>query len=290
MMKQLIPAFTFGLLALLLPLSGFAQADEAFKIYDTRTQKTISLEQLVSEVDQTDVLFFGEEHNDSIAHLLQDKLYTLLLDRYKTVALSLEMFETDCQQVLDEYLQGHITESKLTNDARAWSNYPKAYSPLVETAKQRKQVVIAANAPRRYVNIVSRNGLSALKKLPKSSRRYLPPMPIFTADAPYEKRFREIMGDTGHNLDINFFHAQCTWDATMAYRIYRHWRKNKKDLVFHLNGRFHTDYRHGTVAQLQRQKKKLKIKNISCFPVDDFDQPNWKAYSDIGDFVIISRR
>ncbi|MEM1323208.1 MAG: ChaN family lipoprotein [Bacteroidota bacterium] len=282
----------FKILTLLLIIPQLTSAQDAaapnFKIYAVDQQRLISLTELTDAVKDTDVLFFGEEHNDSTAHWLQDTIYALLLQKYGTVTLSLEMFETDCQQVLDEYLNDYITESKMTKDARAWGNYQEDYRPMVERAKESGQIVIAANAPRRYVNIVSRKGLGALRQLPKASRRHLPPLPIYTADSSYYKRFQEAMGGAGHNLSDNFFYAQCTWDASMAHRIYRHWRKHKKELVFHLNGRFHTDYQQGTVNQLKRRNKKIDIRNISCLPVEDYDQPDWSKYTTLGNFIIIS--
>ncbi|MCI4669566.1 MAG: ChaN family lipoprotein [Bacteroidia bacterium] len=259
-----------------------------YKVYDSMQGKLISLEELVQAVADTDVLFFGEEHNDSLGHALQDKLYGLLLDTYGTVTLSLEMFETDCQQVLDEYLGGYISEDKMRVDARAWKNYEEAYRPMVERAKEGKQSVIAANAPRRYVNIVSRKGKDELASLPKSSLAYLPPIPIYTEDSAYLARFKEIMGQAGHSLQENIFHAQCTWDASMSYRVFQHWKKNKKEKIFHLNGRFHTDYGQGTMAQLRRYNKKVSIKNISCFRSEEYDEPDWKELSKLGDFIIIS--
>ncbi|MEL7022111.1 MAG: ChaN family lipoprotein, partial [Bacteroidota bacterium] len=258
---------------------------------DTNTQRELSLSALIDLMEDVDVLFFGEEHNDSIAHLLQDKIYEQLLRQYGEVALSLEMFETDNQQVIDEYLAGYITESKLVNDARAWQNYPTDYRPMLERAKLLRQAVIAANAPRRYVNMVSRKGLDELRKLPRDSRAYLPPLPIFTEDIAYRQRFFELMGgvhaDTG---SARFFHAQCTWDATMAYEIYKHWKKHKRGKIFHLNGRFHTDYQQGIMTQLQRYKQKIRMKNISCFRVADWSELDWKEHEALGDILIVSEQ
>lgn len=260
-----------------------------YRVYDVQSQREITLPDLVSSLEKTDVLFWGEEHNDSLGHILQDSLYTLLLEKYDRVTLSMEMFETDCQQVLDEYLQGFITEEKMIRDARAWKNYSNAYRSLVEQARNNEQTVIAANAPQRYVNLVGREGKEKLEELPKSAQKYLPSLPIFTADSAYYSRFQEIMGEVGHGSLDSFFEAQCTWDASMAFQIYQHWRKHKKDLIFHLNGRFHTDYKQGTIAQLNRLNRKIQIENISCFPVSDLEDPDWEAYSSLGDFVILSQ-
>ncbi|MEM7370744.1 MAG: ChaN family lipoprotein [Bacteroidota bacterium] len=260
-----------------------------FKIYSTEQQQTLTPQELLEDIAEVDVLFFGEEHDDNLGHWIQDTLYRMILQAYGSTTLSLEMFETDCQLVLDEYLADLITEERLIKDGRAWKNYKKAYRPLVETAKTQGQAVIAANAPRRYVKLVSRKGLDALSQLTKSAQQYLPPLPIFTADSGYYRRFKEAMGEFGHQMRDNVYHAQCTWDASMAYRIFRHWRKHKQELIFHLNGRFHTDYQQGTFAQLQSLHKKIKLKNISCFPADDYDQPDWSVYAQQGDYIILSQ-
>ncbi|MEN0051730.1 MAG: ChaN family lipoprotein [Bacteroidota bacterium] len=274
---------------LLFPPFFLASQTVSYKIYSTENKQEISLEDLAAAVVETDVLVFGEQHDDSLAHALQDKIYAMLLDQYGTVTLSMEMFETDGQLILDEYLAGHITESKMTNDTRAWGNYQTDYRSMVELAKKKKQVVIAANAPRRYVNMVSRLGLASLGNLSKDSKKLIAKLPIDTKDEGYYKRFKEIMGGHMSSIGMNIYHAQCVWDATMADRIYQHWKKHKKERIFHLTGRFHSDYQQGTITQLRRLNKKIRVKNISCFPIPDFEQPNWDNYADLGDFLIVSQ-
>src|SRR6201996_7924723 len=103
-----------------------------YKIYSTAKQKVISVDDIVNDMANADVLFFGEEHNDSTGHYLEYTLFKKLAEKYPgKVALSMEMFETDCQMVLDEYLDGFIREKNLVSDARAWPNY-KDYRPLIE--------------------------------------------------------------------------------------------------------------------------------------------------------------
>ena len=135
--------------------------------------------------------------------------------------------------------------------------------------------------------MVGSKGAKALEQLPKSSLQYLPKLPIYTGDSNYYERFQEIMGGHGA-LSPEIFDAQCTWDASMAYQVYQHWRKHKNGLIFHLNGRFHTDYQQGTITQLRRLNSKINIQNISCFRAEDFANPDWEAYKPLGDFIIIS--
>ncbi|MEM8583499.1 MAG: ChaN family lipoprotein [Bacteroidota bacterium] len=271
-----------------LPFATYAQSED-YKIYDSRAGQQIELSSIAETFEPADVLFFGERHDDSIAHHLQDQLYGLLLDRYGQVTLSMEMFETDCQQVVDEYLAGFINERNFVKESRAWGNYDTDYRPMLERAKASEQAVIAANAPRRYVNMVSRLGPESLSNLPKDSRAHLPPLPISTDDDAYRNAFNDAMGGMAHSGMENVFAAQCTWDASMAYRIYKHWRKHKKEKILHLNGSFHTDFGLGTVNQLEALNKKIEVMTISSFPADDFDNPDWASYSTRGDFIILTR-
>ena len=64
---------------------------------------------------QADVLFFGELHNDSIAHLLQASLLDSLIKSYKNVALSLEALSDDYEVILNEYLKGFYMKAVLRN-------------------------------------------------------------------------------------------------------------------------------------------------------------------------------
>src|SRR5690606_38152495 len=122
-----------------------------------------------------EVVFFGEEHNDSIAHILEYDLLKAMNERYEGVALSMEMFVSDDQLVLDEYLAGIITERNLMKDAVLWGNYHD-YHPLVEYAKAHGIPVLAANAPSRYTNRVTREGLASLRTLNKYARSLLAPL------------------------------------------------------------------------------------------------------------------
>ena len=142
---------------------------EDYTIIETETGNQLSLAVLADKLTEAEVIFFGEEHNDSIAHVLQYQLYKSLLLKNSSLTLSLEMFERDVQLVMDEYLAGLITEKKLRQEGKIWNNY-SAYAPLVNLAKENRQQVIAANVPGRYANMVSRKGLASLDQLQRKAR------------------------------------------------------------------------------------------------------------------------
>lgn len=259
-----------------------------FKIYDTRQQKPATIEDIVAAMNDADVLFFGEEHNDSAAHYLEAYLLGQLHFAFSSkLALSLEMFESDNQLVLNEYLQGRIDESRLAKDARLWSNY-RDYRPMIEFAKNYKVPVIAANPPRRYVTLVGRRGMQALDSLSPEAKKFLPPLPYDTLSGRYREKFFEIMKGSPGGENPRVYYSQCLWDAGMSDRIYQYWRKNRRHKVFHCVGKFHSDEKLGTAAQLQLRSKKIRILNISCFSDRSFSNPDWSKFLSLGDFVILT--
>jgi len=259
-----------------------------YKIYDTRTKQIITIDQIVTDMADADVLFFGEEHNDSAGHYLENKIFRALHAQYANeVVLSMEMFETDGQLVLNEYLGGTIDETRFSRDTRLWSNY-KDYRPMIEYAKQNKIPVIAANPPRRYVSLVTRRGMRSLDSLSKDAKKFLPPLPYDTLSGRYREKFMDIMKGSPGSSSQNIYYSQSLWDAGMAYSIYSYLKKNKHKKVFHCVGGFHTEEKLGTAAQLQKRNKKLKIINIASFSDASFSNPDWEKFSYKGNYIILT--
>ncbi len=274
-------------MCLILPAAALAADSLLYRIYDTAQKEEINVSELARRVAATQVVFFGEEHNDSVAHVLQHEVFRELHQLHTPTALSLEMFTTAEQLVLDEYLAGLITEKNLEADANLWRNYAD-YRPMVEYARENELRVIAANAPRRYTNRVTRAGLESLNDLPHPSRALLAPLPIDTLTGPYYDKFASLMGGHENMGTMKIYQSQNLWDATMAYRIHVFLLNFPDAKVVHLAGKFHTDEKLGTVAQLAKYAPHLSVSNISCFPHESFGQPDWPAFAHLADFVIIT--
>lgn len=258
-----------------------------YKVYDTRKQKVISVNDIITDMQNADILFFGEEHNDSIGHDLEMEIFRKLSIKYpQKIALSMEMFHTDVQLILNEYLADLISEKNFMKEGRAWPNY-NDYKPLVELAKSNRLQIIAANAAARYSNAVTKSGLEILSKFPKESMGILPPLPIDTATGRYYQKFTDLLG--GHSMgSMKVYQTQNFWDATMAWSIAKFAKVNKGFKVLHLNGRFHSDEKLGTLAQLHQYAPKLRILNISAFADASFSNPDWQKFKSLGDYVIIT--
>ena len=282
--------FLYILLLSLVPVCGICQSNtnEHYKIYNTATKKEVSVDDLVSDTGIADVIFFGEEHNDSTCHVLEYLLFKKLSEKYPAkAALSMEMFETDCQNILDEYLAGFIREKNFITEGRAWHNY-KDYRPLIEFAKAGHIPVVAANAPARYVNMVNRLGLSSLQNLFATGKSYLPPLPIDTATGTYYNKFLEVMGGHSGMGNMQMYQAQNLWDATMAWSIARFLRKHDHYKILQVNGGFHSEDKLGIAAQVVKYDPKIRVLNIACYSDGNFEKPDWSKYSGDNDYIILT--
>jgi uncharacterized iron-regulated protein len=257
------------------------------------TGREATMDEIVAAAIQSDAIFLGEQHDDAVAHAVQLELLKRIVyaaGRRRNVVLSLEMFERDTQIVLDEYLGGLISETHFITSSRAWPNYKSDYKPLVEFAKANRLAVVAANAPRRYVNMVSRGRRGSLNNLSRMAKAWLAPLPFADPSPAYAAKFRSLMGGSGEaSMGLeNILAAQSLWDATMADSIAKALTGPNKPLVVHLNGSFHSEGRLGTVEHLQRYRPKAKSVVVTMRYEKDFKTFNKVTHTGLGDFVLLT--
>lgn len=287
--------FTLTIILLTMTVTILAQANsENYRIYDARGNPS-TLEDILAAAGKTDAVFLGEQHDDSTAHALQMQIFKMIFEKYskeRRVALSLEMFERDVQIIVDEYLKGFISEAHFISSSRAWGNYKTDYRPLVEYAREHKIDVVAANAPRRYVNMVSRLGRDSLNQLSPDAKRWLAPLPFGDPSEAYAKKFLALMGGmTDSNTPAThnpMLASQTLWDATMAFSVSEYLKQHKNALIVHLNGGFHTENRLGTIDQLAKYHPKARSLVVTMKYEDDFRNFDKTKHADLGDFVILT--
>lgn len=265
-----------------------------YRIYDNRSGKYLSMNNLTKTSKDYDVVVFGEYHDNPVLHRLEKELLTAVYEQYPNVAVSLEMFERDTQPSLNAYLAGRVKEAVFLEQSRPWKNYGSDYRPLVEFAKTEGLPVIAANIPRFIAAQYARTG--TLASVEETMRQYLPR--IHSApDGEYRQRFfgqMQAMSDKHSAMPVTekqmeaFYRAQCLKDDTMAESILDHHRRYPDRKIIHYQGDFHSRYRLGVVEKLQALAPELKILVITPVYVDDFQRLSEKArnFQADGDIVV----
>lgn len=251
----------------------------AYQIFLGEKAKSIDFDKMMKGLKDADVVFFGEIHDNSICHWLQLQVLKSLDETTgKNVIVGAEMFEADDQLILNEYLNGLIREDHLKRETKVWDNYETDYAPMVDYAKANNLPFIATNIPRRYANIVARNGLEGLEGLDDEAKKYMVPLPIEVDDelSSYKEIAGMMAGHMGHGLGgSNLVNAQAIKDATMAFFVAQNLVSGS--VFYHINGSFHTKNKEGIVHYLQKSRPKLQIVTITVVDqeaIDDLAEEN----------------
>lgn len=251
--------FCFVLSFVSITNSIYAKDKPAYQIF-TSDGKEVDFDKMMKELSKNQVIFFGELHNNPIAHWLQLEVTSALFaDKKKDLVLAAEMFESDDQLIINEYLQGKISDKTLKDEAKLWPNYDTDYKPLMDFAKTNGLQFICANIPRRYANLVYNKGLAALDSLTDEAKKYIAPLPM-----PYDAEltcYKEIVANAGGHGGENLPKSQAIKDATMGWFISKYLGKNTQ--IIHYNGSYHSDRGEGAAWYLKQYLPKTSIVTVT---------------------------
>lgn len=257
-----------------------AQSKPAYQLYNAKGKK-VKYSRMLRQIAKADIVFFGELHNNSLAHWLE---LEILMDLHKQndVQIGAEMLEADNQKSLDAYMREEIGEEEYKETTRLWSNYETDYAPLVAYAKENQIAFAATNIPRRYANMVYKNDFQVLDSLSDEEKSWIAPMPIpYNKDLETYKEILSMMGDHGSPLLVK---AQAMKDATMAYFILQN--KKPNTLFLHFNGAFHSKKHEGIVWYIHQYDGKQRVKTIATVEQKDISKLE-KENKDIADYIFV---
>ncbi len=236
---------------------------------------------MVKAAAKADIVFFGELHNNAIAHWLQIEL-TKDLGRQRELTLGAEMFEADNQDELNKYLSGDFDKKQLKKEARLWKNYKTDYAPLVDYAKDKKLVFVATNIPRRYASMVHKKDFQALDNLSAEEKSWIAPLPIaFDINLP---GYQNILKMMGNHASPKLVKAQAIKDATMAYFILQNYVPGK--LFIHYNGAYHSNDYEGILWYIEQERTDLNMVTISTVEQKDLKKLE-ENHLGKADFIIV---
>src|SRR5262249_53997499 len=124
-----------------------------------------------ASVAASDVVFFGEEHDDRAQHEYEAWLLAELYDSNQAqgprgpLLLGMEMFQRPFQQALDDYVAQRIDEREMlrrTEYFSRWSFDYTFYAPLWRFCREHGIRVVALNADQAISRKTGREGIGAL--------------------------------------------------------------------------------------------------------------------------------
>jgi len=275
------------ILSLFIAQNALAQKAISYKIFKGNGKKT-SYKKLIKAASKSDIVFFGEEHDNPIAHWLELELTKELYKKTEgKIVMGAEMLETDNQKAYNNYLEGKIDYKQLKKDARLWPNFKTDYKPLLDFAKEKNIKFVATNIPRRYASKVFHGGFEALDTLSSQEKKWIAPLPI-----KYDSTLTKYVAMTKmehvkympKNMQKNMPKAQAVKDATMAYNILKNYETGK--IFIHYNGSYHSNDYQGIVWYIKQEKPEMKILTISVETQEQLNKLDEKNKNK-ADFIIV---
>lgn len=239
----------------------------------TPTGKEVGWTSFVDQLASADIVFIGEYHNNPICHWMEYEITAALHEKKNgKIVLGAEMFETDNQLLIDEYLAGKIKQKNFEDEAKLWNNYQTDYKPLIEFAKEKKLTFVASNIPRRYASMVAAGGFEALDSLSADAKKLIATLPMaYDENLNCYKSMMSMGGMGGGHANANLPKAQAAKDATMAHFIMQNMKPGHT--FIHYNGSFHSDYSEGIAWYIKKKNPALKVVVISVSEVEDVLKP-----------------
>ena len=271
-------------------------------IIEPMSADRVSWSELLFQIDKSDVILLGEQHDHAVGHAIQLAVVEDVMDKYPKSVLALEMLERDEQVLVDDYMEDFIdatTFATLTHSTNWGSKdgWVAWYQPIIDAAKTRGGIVVAANAPRRYVRLARTDGYDRIEELPKVRRAYID-YPEELSGGRYRERFWEF-ANHGQEEDVveidvevidpndpmlPVFRSQQAWDATMAQSIANAHPTSERKVIL-LVGQFHVEYDGGIVQELRRRLPHSKVFVVSI--QRKIPDEEWRGVPAIADLMIV---
>lgn len=147
------------------------------QIIDAATGQVVSLDHLIPELLQQEVIYLGEEHHNHFHIESARSLLMSLIKGGRRPVVAMEMFGWDGQTVLDRYLSPpELNRADFLDQVRwqqNWGGPFEDYEPLVQFAKIHQLPLIAMNPPKSLVRSVAKQGLDQARHGPEMAHWHM---------------------------------------------------------------------------------------------------------------------
>jgi len=222
-----------------------------------KTRITLTLKQLVQEIKNNQVIYIGENHDNSSHHLVQLYIIKTLYNQNKRIAIGMEMFQSKFQDTVNDYIFGNMSEQQFLNKTeynKRWGYDYSLYKPIIDFAKTNNVPIIALNIESEVIKDISKKGIS---KLHASDLNKLPKHIDFSNNK-YRKFLYEIFKDHPNQNKKSFekfYSIQLVWDEYMAEKIDSFLKNNEKYQIIVLAGNGHIVHGYGIPQRLFKRNK-----------------------------------
>jgi uncharacterized iron-regulated protein len=221
-------------------------------IIATKTNKTITFDQLMAGLTRHQIIFVGEKHTNSAHHAIQQKIIEAVFKNTPSLRVGMEMFDRSYQEVLDLWSAGVLDEATFLRKVHWYANWRHdfaLYRDILLFLKENRIKIVALNIP---TYIPARIRIGGIDNLSDLDRQYLP-KEIDTSNTAHRDYVRNVFDRHHFKGSVkfdDFYMAQCVWDEIMAESIAADLGSNT---IVVLAGNGHIQYKYGIPDRAARR-------------------------------------
>jgi uncharacterized iron-regulated protein len=222
-------------------------ADADGSIMRMSDRQAVSFVQMMADAQSSDATMVAETHDDKKHHELQLDIIRSFLAKKVPLAIGLEMFQTDYQKQLDDWIEGRIPEQNFKEVyAKNWSYDWSLYRELFIFARDNRIPIVALNVPKGIIFKVAKKGFESLTP---EERKNLPLGVTCDINKPQteflKKTFEGVFGHEAKGQLFTYFcEAQAVRNSGMAMIIANNQKRNPGRKLVAIAGTWHA-VKHG---------------------------------------------
>ncbi len=221
------------------------------KILRLPDRTVVQFQEVLEDIKAVPLVFVGELHDQKRHHWAQLEVIRSLHNAGLKVAVGLEMFRAQEQDLLDRWVSGEIPEERfIPIYLRNWGSPWTLYANIFFYARENRIPMVGLNVPRQVTRKVARRGFSSLEN---DQLQNLPPV-VCDVDPVYQEFIRRALGVPGkEGLAFQYFcEAQLVWDSAMAWYALHFLKENPNYTIVILAGSGHA-WKRGIPEQIRRR-------------------------------------
>ena len=249
-------------------------------IISAKTGGPVPFEELMNDLNSSQIVFIGERHTNPSHHAVQLKIIEAVFKKHQSMVVGMEMFDRTYQPVLDLWSAGLLEEEIFLRKVHWYANWRfdfNLYRDIFLFIKENRIKIRALNIP---FHIPARIRVGGIDNLADDDKQYLP-KEIDTSNTAHRNYTEEVFKRHHFNSMVkfdDFYMAQCVWDEIMAESIASD-LGNKKIVVLAGNG--HIQYKYGIPDRTFRRTG-ASIRTIYLASVGE------EVELDIADFIWVT--
>lgn len=225
-------------------IKDISKSFEENTIISSDTGMPVSFEELVEDLNRSQVIYVGEEHTNRSHHKIQLKVIEAIFQKNQKIAVVMEMFAYTYQDVVDLWSAGELDEKTFLRKTHWYANWRydfSLYRDILEFIKANRIKLVALNIP---FDIPAKIRVGGIENLSDDEKEHLP-KEIDTSNTAYrdfvEKAYKKHNFKGKFEFD-DFYMVQSVWDEKMAESIAL---GLKEERMIVLAGNGHIQYKYG---------------------------------------------